>query len=319
MKLSLLTPIVAFALSGGMVACNALIGIHEIDDGLDAGVDASADASVDASADTRMDAGADARMDAGADARMDAGADGGFDASDAAEGGQDGGCFPPPSSILSWWRAEGDAVDSVGPNNGTLTSVTFVQGVVGQAFHFNGPNAASYVAAGALGLPSGSDDRTMELWARLDVSHQGPNAGFSTGLFFGYGAWGEANETYELCVTGGGASDTPNDSLTFSPWKSSVASSVLSEQTWHHVAATWSNGTLTMYLDGSLATSDTIFPSLATTVGPVYIGGISQQAIGTDDPAWLGGDVDEVAVYSRALSAAEIKGIYAAGGQGKCM
>ena len=70
MKLSLLTPIVAFALSGGMVACNALLGIHEIDDRPDGGVGARGDAGVDAS----VDAGAEASVDAGAEASsVDAG------------------------------------------------------------------------------------------------------------------------------------------------------------------------------------------------------------------------------------------------------
>jgi hypothetical protein len=49
-------------------------------------------------------------------------------------------CVQPPSELVSWWPAEGDAIDIVGGNNGTLqgNDVTFVPGKVGQAFHFNG-------------------------------------------------------------------------------------------------------------------------------------------------------------------------------------
>jgi hypothetical protein len=319
MKLSLLAPIIAFGFCGGVVGCNEFLGIHEIDDGHDGGVgargDAGVDASVDAGAEASVDAGAEASVEAGAEASVEAGADGGIEASAATEGA-DGGCFPRPSGILSWWRAEGDAMDFVGPNNGTLTSVTFVQGVVGQAFHFNGPDAASYVVASAVNLPLGSADRTAELWVRLTVSHQGPVAGYSDGLFFGYGVWGTDYETFELAVTGGGS--TPNDTFTFSDWQGSAPSNALAEQAWHHVATTWSNGTLSMYVDGALANAYSAFGTLATDTGSVYIGGISQQAVGTEDPAWLGGDVDEVTVYSRALSAGEIQGIYAAGSDGKC-
>src|SRR2546430_2651560 len=53
----------------------------------------------------------------------------------------DGTCTTPPSGMVSWWRAEGDASDSVGSNAGSLQgSPTFASGEVGQAFNFNGSN-----------------------------------------------------------------------------------------------------------------------------------------------------------------------------------
>jgi len=45
----------------------------------------------------------------------------------------------PPPGLISWWRAENNAVDSVGTNSGTLVNgAGFAQGVAGQAFAFTG-------------------------------------------------------------------------------------------------------------------------------------------------------------------------------------
>src|SRR5207249_93372 len=44
-------------------------------------------------------------------------------------------CTPAPSDLVSWWRAEGDYVDTVDSNHGTQNgSVPFAPGEVGQAF-----------------------------------------------------------------------------------------------------------------------------------------------------------------------------------------
>ncbi len=51
-------------------------------------------------------------------------------------------CIPAPG-LISWWRAEINALDSAGTNNGTLLGgASFAPGEVGQAFLFNSPNAA---------------------------------------------------------------------------------------------------------------------------------------------------------------------------------
>src|SRR5690242_16320335 len=50
-------------------------------------------------------------------------------------------CISPPANLVSWWRAEGDANDTIGNNNGILMNGTgIVPGKVGQDFSFNGVN-----------------------------------------------------------------------------------------------------------------------------------------------------------------------------------
>src|SRR5262245_15525608 len=66
-------------------------------------------------------------------------------------------CVAPPG-LVSWWRGEGNANDSVGSNHGALRGGTgFGPGRVGQAFAFDGvddwvfvPDSASLRLTGAL-------------------------------------------------------------------------------------------------------------------------------------------------------------------------
>src|SRR5207302_11014825 len=44
---------------------------------------------------------------------------------------------PIPAGVVSWWRAENNASDAIGNNNGALVNgVTFTTGEVGQGFIF---------------------------------------------------------------------------------------------------------------------------------------------------------------------------------------
>src|SRR6266404_464664 len=59
-------------------------------------------------------------------------------------------CAPVSSGLVSWWKGEGNANDSVGSNNGVLQGgTTFAPGKVGQAFNFNGTSAFVQVADAA--------------------------------------------------------------------------------------------------------------------------------------------------------------------------
>jgi hypothetical protein len=332
MKLSVLLPIFAFGLCASAVACDGLLGIHELDGGLDAedAGDGSSNTYVPGAGIDGSAGGADAGQgidssvaDAGIDA--DAGSDAEAGADAAAEGGDAGVdtgpplCFPRPSGLVSWWRADGNADDSIGPNNGTTSNVAYVPGLVGKAFEFlPGIDDGGFVTAGVVGLPTGGADRTVELWARLEKSYVGSSSVLAEGLFFGYGQFGSYNSTYELLVTGGGAGSIATDSFTFSQWGDQVNRGSLTENVWHHVAATLASGTVELFIDGVPTASGT--PTIDTSGGDqALIGGIPKSVV--SDPKnnqWFTGAVDEVSVYSRALSAVEIQGIYAAGSAGKC-
>ena len=49
------------------------------------------------------------------------------------------GCVTAPPGLISWWPADGDAADIIGPNDGVfIGGATLAPGLVGQAFSLDG-------------------------------------------------------------------------------------------------------------------------------------------------------------------------------------
>jgi Concanavalin A-like lectin/glucanases superfamily len=71
--------------------------------------------------------------------------------------------------------------------------------------------------------------------------------------------------------------------------------------TWTHLAATYTGATLTLYVNGIQAASLAVGGSIATSTGALRIGGNNVW------PEWFSGVIDEVRIYNRALSQAEIQ------------
>jgi hypothetical protein len=195
---------------------------------------------------------------------------------------------------VSWWRFEGDATDYAGPNDGVLVrSADFAPGKVGQALALNAVLPPQLVNAPTTGLPLGASDRSLELWFKVEA--QGT---FDCARLARYGGKG-SGENYQLY--------TCKDNKIHFTQNDATLSGVLNDPaSWHHIAVTTKGGESKLYLDGTLL--DSGFLPLNTTSG-------SSMLIGSDD--WKT-DIDEVAVYNRALAQTEVSAIFNAGASGKC-
>ncbi|HET8756444.1 MAG TPA: LamG-like jellyroll fold domain-containing protein [Solirubrobacteraceae bacterium] len=71
--------------------------------------------------------------------------------------------------------------------------------------------------------------------------------------------------------------------------------------TWTHLAMTWDGATLRLYVDGTQVSSRAVSGTLLTSTGALRIGG---NGVWTE---WFAGRIDEVRLYGRALTAAEIQ------------
>jgi len=91
-------------------------------------------------------------------------------------------------------------------------------------------------------------------------------------------------------------------------------SAVITDTNFHHVAVTKSNTVVTFYIDGAVDTSIS-FGETFTFTKPVVIGAQFDD-LGNDS---FFGRIDELSVYNRPLTTAEIQGIYSAGASGKCV
>jgi len=212
-------------------------------------------------------------------------------------------CIAPPSGLVSWWPGDGNAQDLVGGNNGTLTNgVSYVPGEAGQAFNFNSISAAVVVGrAPNLQL----QDFTIEAWIRrasASILTLDPAAAYANGEIFGFGRGGyvfgiNTNSTIFL-------SKAEVDEVFTGP--------AVTNTDWHHVAVTKAGSTVIFYVDGAglpPVTYNTTFefstPAAIAAQGD-NLGG-----------SFLGA-IDEVSIYNRALTAAEIESIFNAGSVGKC-
>ncbi len=217
-------------------------------------------------------------------------------------------CAPLPDGIVSWWPGEGDASDIIDDNTGTLVGgVLFADGMVGQAFSFNGTD-------GRVEVPHNPNQNTgsqitIEAWVnprssghgRTIVQKRSPsNVG------------GYVFETTHSPFA-------PDNGLQFviminGTYRSLQApANVLAIGTWQHVAATYDGTTMKIYVNGVERASLSVSGVIDAVTDPLVMG----RNVVNPSIAW-DGLIDEVSLYDRALSAEEIQAIVDADTAGKC-
>jgi hypothetical protein len=212
----------------------------------------------------------------------------------------------PTSGLMSWYTAEGNANDAVGGNNGiAVAGVTYAQGEVGQAFNFNGVD--SYIQVpNTLALES--PHISVEAWVNATNPHLG-------GYILDKGDNGSLLPSYSLSMgSGSGLVFEVSDGTTYAD--SPDAGPGIWDGNWHHVVGTYDGATIRLYVDGAevgngTPTNIAIAYDLPNT-NDLFIGSYAGQ-----DRFDFNGLVDELSVYNRALSAADVQAIYAAGSAGK--
>jgi hypothetical protein len=220
-------------------------------------------------------------------------------------------CAPPAPGLVAWWRAEGNGFDSAGFNHAAFNysySTSYPTGLVGRAF-----GCTSYYlsvpAAAELNLGSGPG-LTLECWLR-------PSYAYSYGNPFI--EWNNGTAGVVVSVEANGVLRANFRDTAGASHIISTAARTLTNSVWQHVAASYdrSSGLAALYVNGSLVTQTNLGSFTPRTMGRLYLGG------GTSfSPTYLsafGGYLDELSLYSRALTAAEIQPIAAANFVGKCI
>ena len=209
-------------------------------------------------------------------------------------------CTPTPTGAISWWSAENNGRDRFGRNNAALFGDTiFVPGRVGQAFSFDGSGDYAQVATTS-SLPVGASPRSVELWFKA------PATPGESGLFqYGSAAGGQM---FGLITSG----NAPGRLYFYGHSADLAATTVIQPDTWYHGAVTYDGTTIKLYVNGQLENQA---PIGLNTVLESYGLLIGHRAGGS---FWTG-QIDEPAIYDRALSASEIAAIYNAGSAGKCV
>lgn len=200
-------------------------------------------------------------------------------------------CVAPAPNLISWWRAENNAADTWGTNDGIAqSSVKYAKGYTGRAFSFNGSNVVTVPDAASLDIPNGGAV-TIELWAyRTSSAFPQHLAGKRSGC-------GGGDGFYQIAI---GSSAHPDSSVPLNQWV--------------HMAQTidTATGAVEAYVDGQVVASYAAPGWALENSAPLTIGN-------SGTCSGFGGLIDEVKLYNRALTQTEIQAIYTAGRAGQCL
>jgi hypothetical protein len=214
-------------------------------------------------------------------------------------------CVALPEGARAWWTGDSVLDDRTGAYPLTVSTPSYAPSHVGDGFRVTSfetsPLTANTTAFG--GLPG----LTVEAWIKVEAligglariadynsSTNGSDDGWSLRLDGG-------KASFAVSGTGGG-------SITSGP--------TLPLGVFRHVAGVFTSGAVRIFVDGNKE-GDRPIAATATGAGmatsKVRLGSSADTARDR-----FGGVIDELAIYGRALSDAEIKGIFDAGPRGKC-
>jgi hypothetical protein len=200
---------------------------------------------------------------------------------------------------------DGNGSDSAGGEKMKLTDISFAEGKVGQAFSFNGKSSSIKIPASpALDVGAG-DGLTIMAWIKpSDVNGFHP-------LFQWTGGGGPLNcaicfNSSESGVLMGNIAEDGRNHFVVSN------QGVLASGVFQHIALTYdkASGLGTWYLNGVMVAQRQLGSQLAvSTKGDLVISQRNTHQSDWSSNRSFAGLMDEVAIYNRALSAAEIQDI----------
>jgi hypothetical protein len=223
------------------------------------------------------------------------------------------GCSPGPlevatlssgtltNGLVAYWpldEGNGTLADDESGNghNGIIAGPMWVPGQFGSALQFSGPD---YLSAG--GFPAATASYSVSAWVFIEpyataapianiVSTDSPGGGWAL-----YATFGPGNEGYEFHFFSPGGPQG---------YASASCNTCFVPASWVHLAAVVDGeaSTLTLYVNGvavkMTATTSAILPGSST----LYVGRSAEL-----NPTFpLTGEVDEIAIYSRALVGQEV-------------
>ena len=214
---------------------------------------------------------------------------------------------PALTGLVSWWPAEADYVDIVSGNNGTpFGGVQFAAGEVGKAFVFDGLGSHVEVADKTNLDFAPTASMSMEMWvynlnSQQNINLVGKRVNCDVTLI-NYAMACDPQNGIQFTAGIQNGAPTPTGALSKIPMPTNQ---------WIHLAGTFDGSVFKLYTNGVLVATG------SGQLGPINSAPLTIGRSGTCS-APFEGYIDELAIFNRALSAAEIKDIYLAGALGKC-
>jgi hypothetical protein len=205
----------------------------------------------------------------------------------------------PTSGLVHLWTGDGTTADSVGGATGSLRNgASFAAGKVAQAFNLDG--ADDWVDLGTQAGTFGTSDFTIALWVNFR-SLAGEQVIIEKYI-----------ETFNSGTRKGWTLTKLSDGTVI--WEGMGFVPTIEPSSWNHITLTRSGSTYTIYWNGvSRRTGQQSSPNnpevndTTTTLKLGHRGGPSDTPGSTDNRGFfLNGFLDDVRIYNRALSQAEI-------------
>jgi hypothetical protein len=232
-------------------------------------------------------------------------------------------CLPPPPGMVSWWPGDGNFNDIQNPTTVSLTStnVNFSPGKVDQGFHFTGTPAGQFIDIFDLSAQSDPlnlrlQTLTIDAWVRPDGI--GPNNDqfgsivVMKGLQPPTGSW---NDSVQI-------NWRADQKFLFFFGNVPVHQIISAHQfpigQFYHVAGTYDGQDFKLYVNGALEGKMPLIKTIAYDATPWTIGSAALVFRNAGFARTWNGVIDEVEIFNRALSQAEVLAIFNAGTAGKC-
>ena len=207
------------------------------------------------------------------------------------------------SNLQSYWRLEGNSNDSKAGNNGTDSNITYgiANGKFGQGASFNG--TSSDIALGNVFAFERTDAFSVVFWFNRGTGSSERHVFNKTKDVSAYTGWAVlfSGDKLNLVLINNNTNNLINV----------MSNATYADSVWHQAVVTYSGSSaasgVIMYIDGAAIAStiltDNLSASIVTTTN-LHIGSRLNGAL------FYNGNLDDLAIWSRVLIAAEIDDLY---------
>jgi hypothetical protein len=199
------------------------------------------------------------------------------------------------ANLVAYFPFNGNANDESGNgNDGSVSGATLTAdrfGMIGSAYYFNG--SSDFIGTSNIATTA-TDTWSITAWIKPATLNQ-----LGSVVINGFDDGGGSNNGYSILLGdgGGGTGNTLTGLFSNVEWINPMLT-LSANNIWYHIAMVRKNGTTTLYLNG-IAGSATTTAEPGTPLGSLRIG--SQMGL-----RFFNGAIDEVKVFSKALSDAEV-------------
>lgn len=223
--------------------------------------------------------------------------------------------YIPTTGLIAWYPFNGNALDESGNGHDLAVSGATLSpdrnGQANSAFHFNGSSA--HMNGGSHSDFEITSDRTLSVWVNAGTTLNDDQGivGYmgSTGSLAGHAGYLLKRRFIDPDIIG-----AYEDSALWgnSNYGAAWSDGPLPQGQWHHLVLWRSSGTTRLYVDNVLQASDyALTPYFLNSEFLVGWSGSSGQ--------YFYGEIDDIGVWDRALSPAEVQSVFQAGGPGNCL